>query len=102
MIENEDILEAFKFIKKNSPKLHLYICGKFLENTTKGSLRIKMIDARRILGSIFHISKQSQITILKELEMYKLLLPINRKEYLIPISPEDYEELYQQPLKQVK
>jgi len=95
----QEIIEAIKFIKKNSPKLHLYVAGKLLERTEKGTFRLKFIQARRTLGSIFHINKQAQLKILKELEMYKLILKVNRKEYLIPITHEEYESFFKEPLK---
>ena len=99
MKEETEILEAVEYIKANSPKLHLYVCGKLLEQCERGSLRLKALEARRCLGSIFHVNKQSQLKILKELEMYKLILKVNRKEYLIPITQEDYSELFDKPLE---
>ena len=99
MKEEQEILKAVEFIKKNSPKLHLYVAGKLLERTDKGTFKIKAVEARRTLGSIFHVSKQSQLKILKELEMYKLILRVNRKEYLIPITSEEYLELFEKPLE---
>ena len=97
--EEQEIIEALNFIKDNSPKLHLYVAATMLSRTEKGTFRLKAIEARRTLGSIFHINKQAQLKILKELEMYKLILRLNRKEYLIPITSEDYEELFNEPLK---
>lgn len=99
MKEEQEILEAVNFIKKNSPKLHLYVAASMLSRTERGSFIIRTIEARRTLGSIFHINKQAQLKILKELEMYKLILKINRKEYFIPITSDDYEELFNEPLK---
>lgn len=94
----KEIVEAVKFIKKNSPKLHLYVCGKLLEKAERGTLKIKAINARKTLGSIFHISRESQLKILNELEKYKLILKINRKEYIIPITSEEYRDLFDKPL----
>lgn len=99
--EEEQILEAIKYIKCNSPKLHLYFCGKLLEKAERGTHRIKQIEARRSLGSILHISRNAQQKILDELELYKLLLRLNRKEYLIPITYQEYEELFSTPLKKL-
>lgn len=95
----QEIIEAVEFIKENSPKLHLYICGKLLESAEKGTLKIRCLEARKVLGSIFHIGRQAQLKILRELENYKLLLKINRKEYLIPITSEEYEELFNRVLE---
>ena len=102
MKEEQQILEALKFIKKHSPKLHLYVAASLLSRTEKGTHRIAFIEIRRTLGSIFHISKQSQLKILKELEMYKLILKINRREYLIPITYEEYEKMFDEPLRQIE
>jgi len=98
MRAKDEILDAVNFIKDNSPKLHLYVCGKLLERRKRGTFRIRVVDARKTLGSIFHISKNSQLKILKELESYKLILRISNKEYLIPITPEEYETLFNKPL----
>ncbi len=100
MEENIDkqIIEAVEFIKENSPKLHLYVAAKLLEKAERGTLKIKAINARKTLGSIFHISRESQLKILAELENYKLILKINRKEYMIPISRLECEELFDRPL----
>jgi len=95
---DKEIIEAVEFIKKNSPKLHLYVCGKLLEKAERGTLKIKAINARKTLGSIFHISREHQLKILNELENYKLILKINRKEYLIPISNKEYQEIFDKPL----
>ena len=95
---DKEIIEAVEFIKENSPKLHLYVTAKLLEKSERGTLKIKAIDARKTLGSIFHISRECQLKILNELERYKLLLKVNRKEYLIPITSEDYQELFDKPL----
>lgn len=95
---DKEIIEAVEFIKENSPKLHLYVCGKLLENAERGTLKIKAITARKTLGSIFHISRESQLKILNELEDYKLILKINRKEYLIPITSIEYQEIFDRPL----
>jgi hypothetical protein len=92
------IIEAIEFIKENSPKLHLYITAKLLERSERGTSRIKTIEARRILGSIFHISRDSQLKILRELEEYRLILRINKKEYLIPITKEGYEKIFNRQL----
>ena len=73
---------------------------KLLERVEKGSSKIKVVEARRTLGSIFHINKQSQLKILEELEMYKLLLRVNRKEYIVPFTREEYEEIFKEPLKE--
>lgn len=102
MTEEHEIIEVMKFIKKNSPKLHLYVAASMLSRVDRGTFRIRAIEARRTLGSIFHVNKQSQLTILRELEIYKLILKINRKEYLIPFTKEEYEELFQQPLKEIE
>ena len=95
---DKEIIEAVRFIKKNSPKLHLYVAGKLLEKAERGTLKIKAINARKTLGSIFHISREHQLKILSELENYKLILKINRKEYLIPITEKEYTELFEKPL----
>ncbi len=95
MREEKEILDAIHFIKENSPKLHLYVTGKLLEYTERGSFRLKAEKARKALGSIFHINKKSQLRILGELEEYKLILRINRKEYLIPITADDYVEMFE-------
>ena len=96
---DKEIIKAVEFIKKNSPKLHLYVCGKLLERAERGTLKIKAIDARKTLGSIFHISRESQLKILNELEHYKLILKVNRKEYIIPISRQEYQELFDKKLE---
>ncbi len=100
MKENLDkkIIEAVEFIKENSPKLHLYVCGKLLEKAERGTLKIKATEARKTLGSIFHINRESQLRILAELEDYKLILRISRKEYIIPISNAEYQELFNKKL----
>lgn len=95
---DKEIIKAVEFIKKNSPKLHLYVCGKLLEKAERGTFKVKAIDARKTLGSIFHINRESQLKILNELEKYKLILKINRKEYIIPISRQEYIELFDRPL----
>lgn len=96
--EEKEIIEAIQFIKKNSPKLHLYVCGKLLERAERGTFKIKAIEARKCLGSIFHINREAQLKILNELEDFRLILKLNRKEYLIPITHEDYEELFNRHL----
>ena len=95
---DKEIIETVEFIKKNSPKLHLYVCGKLLEKAERGTLKIKAINARKTLGSIFHISREHQLKILNELESYKLILKINRKEYIIPISSQEYQNIFDRPL----
>lgn len=95
---DKEIIEAVEFIKNNSPKLHLYVCGKLLEKAERGTLKIRAIDARKTLGSIFHISRDSQLKILNELESYKLILKINRKEYIIPITNTEYQKLFDRNL----
>lgn len=92
---DKEIIEAVQFIKKNSPKLHLYVCAKLLEKSEKGSSILSALEARRTLGSIFHISRKCQLRILKELEDYKLILKINKKEYLIPINEIEYQEIFE-------
>jgi len=94
MGETREIIEALEFIKNNSPKLHLYVAASILSRVNKGTHRISFVDIRKTLGSIFHVNKQSQIMILKELESYKLILRINRKEYLIPFTKEEYEKMF--------
>lgn len=94
----KEILEAIEFIKENSPKLHLYVCGKLLEKTERGTHKITAIAARKYLGSIFHISRECQLKILSELEKYKLILRLSRKEYLIPINEEEYQDIFNKPL----
>lgn len=98
----KEIIESLDFIKRNSPQLHLYTCGKLLERAERGTSIIRQLDARRSLGSILHISKNAQLVILKELEFFQLLIKINRKEYLIPITFEEYNRLFNIPLKQTK
>lgn len=98
---DKEIVEAVEFIKKNSPKLQLYVCGKLLEKSERGTYKIKAIDARKTLGSIFHIPREAQLRILAELESYRLILKINRKEYFIPIRREEYQELFDKPLKDI-
>ena len=94
MTEEQEILEALKVIKESAPKLHLYVAASILSRVEKGTSRIKVIEARKTLGSIFHVNKQSQLKILKELETYQLLIRSNRKEYIVPFSREEYEELF--------
>ncbi len=95
---DKEIIEAVEFIKKNSPKLHLCVAAKLLEKAERGTLKIKAINARKTLGSIFHISREHQLKILNELENYKLILKINRKEYLIPITRIECQDIYESPL----
>jgi len=90
----EKIVEAIEYIKANSPRLHLYICGRLLEKAERGTLKIKKKEAKKALGSIFHISRDAQYSIIKELEEFKLLLSISNKEYLIPITKKDYENMF--------
>lgn len=102
MKEENEIIEALKIIKKHSPKLHLYLAAKLLERTEKGTYKIKAIECRRTLGSIFHINKQSQLKILEELEAYRLILRVNRKEYIIPFTEEDYQDIFKEPVKRLE
>lgn len=99
--EETEIVEALKIIKKYSPKLHLYVAAKLLEKAGKGTHQIKEVEARRQLGTIFHISRESQLRIIKELENYRLLIKVDKGLYLIPLTEQEYEILFNKPLKKI-
>jgi hypothetical protein len=87
----DNIISSINYIKKNCPKLHLYICGKLLEKTRVNIIEMRQL--RFILGSVFHIPKGLQTQIIKELIEMKLLIRKNKYELIITITKSEYENL---------
>lgn len=87
----KDITKSLSYIKKNCPVLHLYVCGKLLEKTKTNIISLDKI--RSILGTIFHIPRQFQNPIIRELISMKLLIRKSRGELIITITKDEYNSL---------